>query len=166
MTATDTTGNPTRRRRPIGPAGTLARAVVGLLLLGSVLQGHLTGQFRPLPWLLGLVAFPAVLLTLQWLRARRTPTRMSATGPIGHTVNIAIFLALYLTPSYAPALSATSDAALLYYGASMLLAALRGYAGCEVLALSNWVLRRDDQIGCVLFWPIDQTERRLRAKGR
>jgi len=27
--------------------------------------------------------------------------------------------------------------------------ALRGYAGCEVLAVSNWLLRRDDQVGVV-----------------
>jgi hypothetical protein len=32
----------------------------------------------------------------------------------------------------------------------MLLAAARGYAGCAVVALSNWVLRRDDQVGCLL----------------
>jgi hypothetical protein len=49
----------------------------------------------------------------------------------------------------------------LFYGSSMLLAAARGYAGCEVPAASNWVLRRDDQVGCVLFWPVDETERRL-----
>jgi hypothetical protein len=42
----------------------------------------------------------------------------------------------------------------------MLLAAIRGYAGCEVLAVSNWLLRRDDQVGCVIFTPIDVVERR------
>jgi hypothetical protein len=41
----------------------------------------------------------------------------------------------------------------------MLLAAGRGYAACEVLAASNWVLGRDDQVGCLLFWPIDHAER-------
>lgn len=55
-------------------------------------------------------------------------------------LNIGVFLALYLTPEKAPPRSVTSDAALLFYGASMLLAALRGYAGCEVLAVSNWLL--------------------------
>ena len=49
-------------------------------------------------------------------------------------------------------------------GASMLLAALRGYAGCEVLAMSNWLLHRDDQIGCLVFSPIDQLERRLHRR--
>jgi hypothetical protein len=109
--------------------------------------------------------FPALLLGWQWLRARCTPTRLQATGPIANLANVAVFLALYLTPDYAPALSATSDAALLFYGASMLLAAVRGYAGCEVLAVSNWLLRRDDQIGCLLFWPIDHAERRRTHAG-
>lgn len=53
-------------------------------------------------------------------------------------------------------------AALLFYGASMLLAALRGYGVCEVLAVSDWLLGRDDQVGCVVFSPIDQLEHHLR----
>jgi hypothetical protein len=47
----------------------------------------------------------------------------------------------------------------------MLLAALRGYAGCEVLAISNWLLRRDDQVGCLVLSPIDELERRRRQRG-
>jgi len=44
----------------------------------------------------------------------------------------------------------------------MLLAAVRGYAGCELLAVSNWLLRRDDQVGCVVYGPVDFAESRLR----
>jgi hypothetical protein len=149
---------PTRQRH-IGPVGTAARVVVGLALLGSVVYGHLSGTFRPAPWVLGLVGFPALLLSWQWWRSRRGLGRFEAVGPMAHVVNIAVFLALYLTPYYAPVLSVTSDAALLFYGASMLAAGLRGYAGCEVLAVSNWLLRRDDQVGCLLFAPIDILER-------
>jgi hypothetical protein len=72
-----------------------------------------------------------------------------------------IFFALVLTPAYAPPLSFTSDAALVFYGASMLLAAMRGYGGCEVLAVSNWLLHRDDQVGCMVLSPIDHLERGL-----
>jgi hypothetical protein len=125
----------------------------------------LAGPFRPTAWALGLLGFPALLLGWQWLRARRTPTRLQATGPVANVLNVVLFLALYLTPAYAPVLSVTSDAALLFYGASMLLAALRGYAGCEVLAVSNWLLGRDDQVGCLLFWPIDHAERRRARAG-
>jgi hypothetical protein len=143
----------TDRPRGIGPLGTTARLVVGALLLGSVLWGHLARGFHLSSWVLGLVGFPAVLLALQWLRARRTPAPLRATGPAAHALNLAVFLVLYV-------LEPTSDAALIFYGASMLLAAVRGYAGCEVLAVSNWLLGRDDQVGCAVFWPVDQLERR------
>jgi hypothetical protein len=150
--AATNTDLPGTRQRQIRPLGTGARIAVGALLLGSVVQGHLARGFHPSAWILGLVGFPAVLVGLQWLRARRTPTRLDATGPVGHAVNLAVFLVLYLPEP-------TSDATLIFYGASMWLAALRGYAGCEVLAASNWLLHRDDQVGCALFWPIDQAER-------
>jgi hypothetical protein len=39
------------------------------------------------------------------------------------------------------------------------LLAARGYAGCEVLAVSNWLLRRNDQVGSADFWAIEHRER-------
>ncbi len=157
----------TSGRRQIGAIGTTARVVLGLVLLaGGVLGGKLTivnGQvrsgFSPLSVALGLVALPAVLLAWQWLRGRRAPARFQATGPLATALNMLIFFALVLTPWYAQPLSFTSGAALVFYGASMLIAAVRGYGGCEVLAVSNWVLRRDDQVGCMVLSPIDHLER-------
>ena len=46
----------------------------------------------------------------------------------------------------------------------LLLAAARGYAGCESLAITNWLLRRDDQVGCVVFSPLDAIEARATGK--
>ena len=100
--------------------------------------------FSPPSVALGLVAFPVLLLAWQWLPGRSSPATLQATGPVATTLNILLFLALVLTPWYAQPLSFTSGAAFVFYGASMLLAALRGYGGCEVLAVSNWLLRRDD----------------------
>ena len=157
MTATHTSNLIRGRGRAIGPLGTTARVLVGGLLLASVTWGHLDRGFHPSAWLLGLVGFPALLVAGQWLRARRTPTPLQATGPVAHVLNVAVFVVLYL---WEP----TSDAALLFYGASMWLAAVRGYAGCEVLAVSNWLLRRDDQVGCAVFWPIDQLEQHRTAR--
>jgi hypothetical protein len=153
MAVADTTYQAPSRQRGIGAFGTAARAAVGTLLLGSVAWGHVRGDFHPAQWALGLLGFPAVLLTGQWLRARRTATPLLATGPLAHVLNLLVFLALYLA-------EATSDAALVFYGASMLLAAVRGYAGCEVLAVPNWLLGRDDQVGCAVFLPVDHLERR------
>jgi hypothetical protein len=140
------------RTRRIGTLGTLARAVVGVALLGSVTYGHVAGDFRPLPWILGLFGLPGVVLGWQRWRSRRKPERLVMTGPVPHVLNVVAFLALYLIPL-------TSDAALMFYGGSMLVAAVRGYAGCEVLAVSNWLLGRDDQVGCLLFAPVDLVER-------
>ena len=84
-------------RRRIGPIGTTARVIVGGLLLGNVVQGHLARPFRPAAWALGLLGFPALLLGWQLLRARRTPTRLQATGPVANVLNVVLFLALYLT---------------------------------------------------------------------
>ena len=162
------TGSPARvdhaiaptRRRGIGRWGTVARLVVGVVLLADVAFGHWARGFHTAAWVLGLVGFPAVLLVVQWLRARTGRPPLRACGPVGHAVNLVVFLALYLTPFYAPPLSVTSDAALIFYGASMLLAAARGYAGCEVLAVSNWLLGRDDQVGCALFLLVDHIDGR------
>ncbi len=160
-TARDSDGRrPATRARHIGAFGTLARVLVGTGLVASVVHGHVAGTFRPAPWLLALSGFPALVLLAHGWRARRAPGRFQLTGPLAQVMNIAAFLGLYFTPDYAPAVSPTSDAALLFYGASMLLAALRGYGGCEVLAVSNWLLDRDDQIGCLVFAPVDHLERR------
>lgn len=154
------------RTRVIGAAGTAARVLIGLVLLASVLSGEVSRGWHPAAWVLALLVFPLAALAAAWLRARRHPAGLRATGPAGHAVNAAVFAALYATPWYAPPLGFTSDAALIFYGASMLLAAARGYAGCEVLAVPNWLLHRDDQVGCVVFAPVDAVERRKAAARR
>ncbi len=163
------TGSP--RRRQIGAIGTTARVALGILLLCGgllgnriyVINGEIRTGFAPLPVAVGLVAFPVAVLSWQLLRTRVTPNPIQATGPGSTTINIVAFVALVLTPLYAPPLSFTSDAALVFYGASMLLAAVRGYSGCELLALSNWILRRNDQLGCLVLSPVDNFERRLKS---
>jgi hypothetical protein len=39
-----------------------------------------------------------------------------------------------------------------------------GFGGCEVLAILNLVTARRDQIGCILFTPIDRAEARRAAR--
>ena len=151
-------GGQARARRRLGPWGIGARVLVGGYLLWEVLGSPVPDRVDG-SLVLGVLGFPAVLLAWQW-RGPPAPEPLRATGPVASVVNLAVVTALYSTPWYLPALSVTSDAAMIFYGASMLLAAARGYAGCEVLAVSNWVLRRDDQIGCLVFAPVDSLERR------
>ncbi len=142
--------------RPIGAIGTIGRVILGLFLIlvpfwgpawwGNGLQWHEA--------VLGLVGFPAAMLALQFARMQYTTEQLQATNGLGFCLNFAIGAALFSMPF-------TRDAAALFFGASLLLAAARGYAGCEVMAISNWLLRRDDQVGCVVFSPIDEIEAQL-----
>ena len=107
-----------------------------------------------------MIVFPGVLLAAQWAWARHGGRRVHATGPIPHLITPGAFMALNFIPKYNRAIDVTGDAAVVFVGASMLLAAARGYAGCEVLAISNWLLRRDDRVGCIVFAPVDFAESR------
>lgn len=140
-----------RYERAIGSIGTVGRLAVGA---GIVASAFVVGEVRWNEAGLGLVVFPAVLLLMHLIRLHFSQAPLRATGPAGYLVNCAALTVLLIVP-------ATRDATLLWLGTSMLVAAWRGYAGCESLALSNWLLRRDDQVGCVLFFPLDAWEARI-----
>jgi hypothetical protein len=138
--------------RRMGPAGVLARVAAGVTLVLLALF------WRDPTWtdaIVGLLVFPHAVTALLALRARFAPRALRATGPLGHLANAAIFVPLFAHP-------ATAGAAFLFYGGSMLIAAARRSAGCEVTAISNAVLDRRDEIGCLLFAPVDLAEARLR----
>ena len=135
-------------RRAIGPIGIAARIAVGV---GFLALGLLTQDPDWFDVVLGLVVFPAVATVLLGWRARRNPARLDATSPAAHCINVVAFLPLFFIPW-------TAAGAFLFYGASMLVAAARRVGGCEVTAIANVVLDRDDQVGCVLFGPIDAAE--------
>lgn len=159
-------GRVARRSRAIGPAGTAARILLGGYMVGSVIEVEIRDGFTPMLWALGVIAFPGILLAAQWVWARRGGRQLHATGPIAHLITLGAFMALTLIPEYNRTIDVTGDAAVIFLGTSMLLAAARGYAGCEVLAISNWLLRRDDQVGCIVFAPVDLAESRRRRYER
>ena len=155
------TDQATRPHRDIGPIGTTVRLLVGLLLVGLIVYGQLatSGHLTPVTWALGLLGFPALVLAWHAWRIRRNPAPFSDTSPLSFVLSLALPLAFYVTGWYVPVLWFTSDATLIFVGGSLLLATLRGSSGCEFLALSNWLLRRHDQIACAVFTPIDSLER-------
>jgi hypothetical protein len=150
----------TNAKRRIGPAGTALRVIVAAALV------YLAGAADDLSWsvewydlALGLITLPAltVILGVTARHYARRPLRF--TGPAGHALNCVVIVALVVNPY-------TGAAAALFYAATLLLAAWRGQPGCEVTVVSNWLLRRDDQIGCPLFGPIDAAEARRRPGRR
>ena len=142
--------------RAIGPVGAVARVLVGLGLVALAVLG----AGHPLAWwqlALGLLGLPAALTAAQLAVVRFSDRQLQGGGHIEACVNCALLVALLSA-------SATRGATLVFLGVSMLLAAARGYGGCESLAISNWLLRRDDQVGCMVFSPLDHTEGRRRVR--
>src|SRR5947208_14994457 len=121
-----------RPHRDIGPIGTAARLFVGLLLVGSIVYGQLSssGHLTLITWVLGLLGFPSLVLAWHVWRIRRDPARFHDISPSSFVLSLALPLTLYLIGWFVPPLWFTSDATLIFVGSCLLLAALRGEAGC------------------------------------
>jgi hypothetical protein len=134
----------------------------GLGIPGGVttVHGRYRYEFDVPSVVVGAVVFPVVILASHWLAVRRHPQPLHATGPVPTAANMLVLLVLFFIPEFAPQIYFIATGAAVFYGASMLLAAVRAKRGCEVTAISNWVLERDDQVGCPIFTPIDLLEHR------
>jgi hypothetical protein len=150
----------TKHRRQIGPIGAVIRLVVGPFLVYMALidgppfaQGFEWG-LRWYDLVVGLLVLPAIMLGFGLTARRYAPEGIRFMGVAGTLLNGAVLIAL--------ANQYTGGGAALFYGATILIAAARGQAGCEGTVLSNWILDRNDQIGCPAFTPIDAAEARFR----
>jgi hypothetical protein len=142
---------------PIGTAGRVAVGVAAIVLAGS--RGDVTW------WdvLAAAAGFPlAAAIALAVLRGLRTrftaaTARDGEARYVASVVLVAIAVGLtFVTPADEPAVW-------LWIGVSLLLAAGRGDAGCEVLAVANLLTGRRESVGCILFTPIDAAETRRRG---
>ena len=141
------TSRETNTPRQIGPVGTLARVCVGtgLLIFG------LTASPTVFELLVGFVVLPAAEMLVLYAIRPQGSEPVHLYGVLGYAANFGtagLLLAVWTTP------------ATLFYGASVLLAVVKGYAGCEIFALSNFLRRRDDQLACAVFSPLDAIESR------
>lgn len=151
--------------REIGPIGTASRVVGGLIAIAVPIALSGIGW-----WDVGaaLVALPVITLAVSALVTagyeRYAPESLArrhsvCSGPACVLVAAVVGVAIALTI----ATPVDEVAIWSFFGASMLVAALRGYAGCEVLAIPNSITGRRDQIGCVLYTPIDAAEAKAKA---
>jgi hypothetical protein len=133
---------PIYARRDIGPVGIGARLTAGSLAVAAAVL-----WFDVTAWDLAAaaVAFPA----LAALAARR----LSSAAMVLAVVLAGATALTFVTPVDAPAIW-------LFLGASMIVAAIRGDAACEVLAVGNAILNRRGGVACILFAPVDAVEAR------
>jgi hypothetical protein len=142
--------------RRIGPIGTGTRLLVAAGLLYLAFFKGISWRLRWYEAVLGLVVLPGVMLALSLAARRRGSGPLRFTGSIPTMLNCAVIIGLIVDPY-------TARGAELFYGATLLAAAWRGQPGCESTVISNWILGRDDQVGCPVFSPIDQLEARRPA---
>jgi len=149
-------------QREIGPIGTASRVVGGLIAIAVPIT--LSG-IRWWDVAAALVALPLITMALSALVTagyeRYAPDSLArrhsiCSGPA--CVLVAGVLAVAIALSIATPVNEVAIWS--FFGVSMLVAALRGYAGCEVLAIPNAITGRRDHIGCVLYTPIDAAEAR------
>lgn len=151
-TSFDTSTAPGRATRQIGLIGTVGRVVVGTVFIAGAFAIGVSWRDA----MIGLVVANAVVFCVMSARGADAPP-MRFTGPGGHLANIAIG---------APFVALLPAAGLLFFGSAMLLAAVRGFAACEMLAVWNLVRGRDDRIGCPVFSPVDYLEERVTGRPR
>ena len=121
-----------------------ARASVGSLLLILGLIGiysllHIAGSQRIVPFGPGLGAVVAngLLVVLYFVGATRLPI-------IGHGVG--------------------ELAVVTFLGISLVVAGVRAVPGCELMAIPDVFFRKNSELACLIFSPLDRLERKLRSK--
>jgi hypothetical protein len=154
--------------RKIGALGTGIRLVVASILI--VVPIMMAG-FAPWDLIGALVVFPLMAVGIDRLLTdgikRVGPPALSARSSGLAAIwylNVAVLvlvLALAIGLTYVTPID--GGAIWLFFGLSMFLAAARGDAGCEVLALENALTGRRDPVGCIAFAPLDALEARRAA---
>ncbi|MGH2844404.1 MAG: hypothetical protein ACRDKL_12620 [Solirubrobacteraceae bacterium] len=153
--------------RQIGPLGTVARVIGGLAAIATPIG--LTG-LTVTEALVALIALPLVSVVAAPLTergCRRWAPRGSRSSHAVCSGAGCVLIAVMVVANDAIVAPTTANGNVtlaVWLGASMLLAAARGYGGCEVLALQNLLTGRSDQIGCLLYTPIDRAEAKIRRR--
>ena len=135
----------------IGPLGTARRLVFGC----SAIVVAVVYEPSPVEIAAGSVGLPAAeLLIVRIFRGPGEPP-FKLYGLWGYALNYGIAFDLWLMWPLP---------ALLFFGVSLLLAGVRGYAGCEILALSNLLSGRRDELACAILSPVDNIERSVMSR--
>jgi hypothetical protein len=152
-----------KQERAIGPIGTGSRIVGGLVAIALPIALAGFGWWDAAVALLALPVVATAVAALVVAAYRRlapgalTQPAAICSGPTCWVV--AGVVAAYVGITFITPVNG-GTAFWVWIGASLLIAAARGYGGCEVLAMPNLITGRGDQIGCLVYSPIDRAEAR------
>jgi hypothetical protein len=152
--------------RRIGPVGTATRVAGGLAAIALPVALHgitwwdLGAALVVLPLIAALAAATTSAALARYGADRPWPR--AAESWLRSTLALALSLGIGIAVTFVSPVDGT--AIWLFIGLSLLIAALRGDAGCEVIAIPNALAGRRDPIGCVIYAPIDAAEARRATK--
>jgi hypothetical protein len=161
LEATDHLGRPATQRL-IGPAGTVARAALGLAAIALPIALWGIGW-----WDVGaaLVVLPLLGVAINALVGgayKRYLPEALARGQLGclspGCVVPGLVIAIGVGLSYVTPVDGT--AIWTWLGASWLIAAVRGDNACEAVALTNALTGKRGELACMLYAPLDAAEAR------
>jgi hypothetical protein len=146
------------------PVGRLLRLVLGLILMAELIPIYrrlgISFLFRTA---LLIVAILAVYSVIHVLASHKI---LGLNSWLGTALALALLVAVYLTGGRDGLILGRGEgqlAAGTFLGASLLLAALRGDAGCELMSIPGALFDKRCRLPCVVFSPVDWLERKLRG---
>jgi hypothetical protein len=152
------------RRAP--PVGRVLRVVLGVVLIAYVTPVYFRVPARvsveSLLLILGLIG---VYSLIHFVVARHM---IIVFSPRLATVAVHVLLvALYVAGSSRLLIfgyGAGQLAAVEFLAISLIVAGVRGVPGCELMAIPDAFFRKDTELACLVFSPLDRLERKLRSK--
>ncbi len=149
--------------RQLGAIGSAARIAGGLaaVVVPIAISGITWWDIGTALLLLPLAATLAAVVTSAALRARSADgDRRGGIEPwVRSSVGLIAAVAVGVAATFVTPLDG-SVAIWAFIGVSLLVATLRGDAGCEAVAIPNAIAGRKDPTGCVLYSPLNAIERR------
>lgn len=145
--------------KALSRAGTVARGAVGVgLLVIAVTTQHLSwwdvaAAVLVLPALAVMTAAAVNRLVGRTRLARTARIPWSPTQIMAAAVILAVVLGVGVALTYVSPID--GGALYAFFGMSMVIAAVKGFDGCEILALPSLVFGRTEAIWCPLYSPLD-----------
>ena len=124
-------------RVPVRLAVTSLLLIVGLIGIYSLIHITVSQRIVPLRSGLGAIVANGLLVVLYFIGATRLPIIGRGVGEL---------------------------AAVTFLGISLVVAGVRAVPGCELMAIPGVFFRKNSELACLIFSPLDKLERKLRSK--